>query len=95
MALLAKAAAAEQTMTFEFGPPLVPMPATELLADQLRAAGRAGEAVEAYRKALERTPGRTSTLEGLLAAQKAAGQSESAAKTAERITRQRTHCQAP
>ena len=57
-------------MPIEFGPPVVPKPAAELLADQLFAAGRAAEAAAAYQSVLERTPGRKPALEGLRLAQK-------------------------
>jgi tetratricopeptide (TPR) repeat protein len=83
--LLEQAAAAERSMPIEFGPPVVPKPATELLADQLLAAGRAAEAVAAYEQVLARTPGRRPTLEGLLLAQKAAGNGEAAEKTAKKL----------
>lgn len=56
--LLEKAAEAEQSMPIEFGPPIVPKPAAELLAEQLTAAGRAGEATKAYQKVTARAPGR-------------------------------------
>lgn len=65
IALLETAAAAETAMPFEFGPPTVPKPTLELLADTLLAAGRASDAAAAYRKSLERTPGRASSVEGL------------------------------
>jgi hypothetical protein len=71
ISMLQKTAAAETSMPFEFGPPLVEKPTYELLGDQLLAAGRAAEAAAAYRSALERTPGRTVTVEGLRQAQKA------------------------
>ncbi len=87
IALLEKAAAAEQAMAFEFGPPAVEKPSFELLGDQLMAAGRAADAETAYRTALEHTPGRSRTLEGLLAAQKKLGKTEEAARTAELLER--------
>jgi len=65
IAMLEKTAKDETSMPFEFGPPVVEKPTYELLGDQLLAAGRASEAAAAYRHALERTPGRTATLEGL------------------------------
>jgi tetratricopeptide (TPR) repeat protein len=70
--ILEAAAKAERAMPLEFGPPTVPKPAAELLAEQLLAAGRAGEAEAAFRAALELTPGRTLTAGGLKLAQKAA-----------------------
>lgn len=87
IALLEKAAAAERAMAFEFGPPVVEKPSYELLGDQLLAAGRTSEAEKAYRSALERMPGRTRSLEGLLAAQKKLGKNEEAAHTAELLQR--------
>ena len=68
IALLRKAAADEQAMPFEFGPPAIEKPTFELLGEQLMAAGRAAEAAEAYRVALQRAPGRTVTANALRAA---------------------------
>ena len=65
IALLEKAAAAEQAMSFDFGPPVIEKPTLELLADQLLLQGRRDEAERAYRAALERTPGRLTAVEGL------------------------------
>ena len=65
IALLETTAAAETSMPFEFGPPTVPKPTLELLADTLLASGRAADAAAAYRKSLERTPGRAASVEGL------------------------------
>lgn len=70
--ILEAAAQAERSMPIEFGPPVVPKPAAELLADQLLAAGRAAEAAAAYQSVLQRTPGRKPALEGLMLAHKAA-----------------------
>jgi len=70
IAILQKAAAAEETMPLEFGPPVVEKPSLELLGDQLLAAGRAADAARAYKSELARTPGRTATVEGLQRAQK-------------------------
>jgi tetratricopeptide (TPR) repeat protein len=80
IALLEAAAQAEKAMPFEFGPPVVPKPAAELLADTLLAAGRAGDAAKWYRLALERTPGRTPAREGLGRAGKAGATKTSAAE---------------
>lgn len=59
IAILQKAAAAEETMPLEFGPPVVEKPSLELLGEQLLAAGRAAEAQKAFQAQLARTPGRT------------------------------------
>ncbi len=63
--ILEAAAKAERSMPLEFGPPIVPKPAAELLAEQLAAAGRTAEAAAAYKMVFERTPGRTVSVEGL------------------------------
>jgi tetratricopeptide (TPR) repeat protein len=66
--LLRKAAAAEQAMPFEFGPPAIEKPTFELLGEQLMALGRPVEAATAFRAALARAPGRVVPAEGLRAA---------------------------
>jgi tetratricopeptide (TPR) repeat protein len=71
--ILEAAAQAERSMPIEFGPPVVPKPAAEMLADQLLASGRAADAAAAYQLVLERTPGRKTAMEGLLLARHAAG----------------------
>ena len=65
VAILRKAADAEDAMPFEFGPPFVEKPSRELLGDTLLAMSRTAEAAQAYRAALARTPGRTLAAEGL------------------------------
>ncbi|MDA1081374.1 MAG: hypothetical protein O2973_06795 [Gemmatimonadetes bacterium] len=67
------AAAAEEAMPFEFGPPKFPKPTYELLGEVLLAAGNAGEAQIAFQKSLARTPGRSRSLVGLARAASAAG----------------------
>jgi hypothetical protein len=69
--ILEEAQRTEEAMPFEFGPPVVPKPTAELLADQLLAAGRAAEAEAAYLAALRRTPRRTPALSGLERARQA------------------------
>jgi len=59
--ILDLAAKAERSMPFEFGPPVVPKPAAELLAEQLILAGRAADAAAAYKLVSERNPGRTAS----------------------------------
>jgi predicted negative regulator of RcsB-dependent stress response len=58
IAILERAAAAEDAMPAEFGPPFVDKPARELLGDVLLRIGRPREAAAAYAAALKRTPGR-------------------------------------
>jgi len=74
VSLLRKAAAAEQALPFEFGPPAIEKPTFELLGDQLLAMKRFSEAEEAYRAALARTPRRTFAVEGLERAKAGAGE---------------------
>jgi tetratricopeptide (TPR) repeat protein len=70
VAAFRKAAAAEQSMPFDFGPPFIEKPALELLGDQLLAMKRNDEAAIEYRAALARTPGRAAVVEGLRASTK-------------------------
>lgn len=72
IALLRLAVKAEQAMPFDFGPPAVEQPSLELLGETLLAAGRKAEAADAFRKALDRTPGRTVAVDGLRRAEGAA-----------------------
>jgi tetratricopeptide (TPR) repeat protein len=61
---LEQAAAAEDAMPMEFGPPFVDKPARELLGDVLLRLDRPREAAAAYEAALRRTPGRAAALRG-------------------------------
>jgi hypothetical protein len=66
--LLRAAAALEDTLPFEFGPPFVDKPAYELLGETLLASNQPKEARAAFEKALGRTPDRTAVLVGLMKA---------------------------
>jgi tetratricopeptide (TPR) repeat protein len=68
LAILRAAAAAEDAMPYEFGPPRILKPTHELLGEELLRAGRLDEARAAFRRATERTPGRTLAVRGLAAA---------------------------
>ncbi len=87
IAILRQAADAESAMALEFGPPAIEKPTFELLGDELLALGRPGEAEQAYRSALARAPGRTRSLQGLLRAQQALGESEAAQVTRAQLAR--------
>jgi tetratricopeptide (TPR) repeat protein len=63
--MLADAAAAEDAMTFEFGPPVPVKPVHELYGELLSASGNLKEAQKQFQKALERCPQRRLTLQGL------------------------------
>ena len=71
--LVEEAAAAEETRSFGFGPPVPAKPAHELWGELLLAAGRPEEARERFETALERAPKRARSLQGLLAAARQAG----------------------
>jgi hypothetical protein len=71
--LAKEAAAAEDAMTFEFGPPVVVKPAHELLGEILLAQGRAAEARAEFELALAHAPGRSLSLLGLARATAKAG----------------------
>ena len=67
---LREAAAAEDAMPIEFGPPFVDKPADELLGEILLSLHRPDDAAPAFRAALARTPMRGSALRGLERASK-------------------------
>jgi tetratricopeptide (TPR) repeat protein len=70
LADLRAAAAMEAAMPVEFGPPAIPKPSAELLADALLKLGREQEAAAAYETALAAAPGRRIALRGLEAARR-------------------------
>jgi hypothetical protein len=73
VALLRDAAANEQGMPIEFGPPFVDKPAYELLGDVSLAMGRATEAAADYESALKRAPNRAASVKGLARARSSKG----------------------
>ena len=78
---LAKAAAEQEEGTDKH--PVTPgelLPARELYADMLLAAGRSAEAAEAYRATIKREPGRARSAWGLARALEAAGKRDEARK---------------
>jgi hypothetical protein len=77
--LLRKAAALEDALPFEFGPPFIDKPAYELLGEILLEAGQPKERA-AFERAPARTPERTQALGGLM---KAAAESGDRAKETE------------
>ncbi|MDH3403068.1 MAG: hypothetical protein OES32_03855 [Acidobacteriota bacterium] len=82
---LTAAVAAEAALPYEFGPPVVAKPAAELLGEVLLDLGRSGEAGDAFRRQLERTPLRTASLLGLARAATASGEYELARETYGRL----------
>jgi len=87
LAALRKVAEAESAMSMEFGPPAVAAPTWELLGEELLRAGRAAEAVPAFRNALARAPGRTRSLEGLARSADLAGDAATAAQARTELSR--------
>ena len=83
--LLQAAAAFEETLPFEFGPPSIDKPAYELLGEVLLAAHRPIDARAAFEKALARTPERTAALAGLMKAAAASGDARKAAELKARL----------
>ncbi len=65
LALLREAAEIETSLPYEFGPPLIVKPASELLGEALLAIGEREEAVAAFAAVLERAPGRRLSARGL------------------------------
>ena len=80
VATLRKAAAQEDALPFEFGPPEIEKPSHELLGEVLLATGQPAEARHEFELALKRTPGRSLTFLDLARACRAAG--DNAAATA-------------
>jgi tetratricopeptide (TPR) repeat protein len=78
--LLRSAAAAEDAIPFEFGPPAVAKPTHELLGEVLLAAGRAREAQVEFERALRLAPKRALSLLGLARAAAAAGDKPTATR---------------
>ncbi len=73
VATLREAAAREDGLPFEFGPPEIEKPSHELLGEVLLATGQPAEARHEFELALKRTPGRSLTLLDLARACRAAG----------------------
>ena len=65
LALLTKAAEAEDVMPYEFGPPVPVKPSRELLGEMLLTMNKPAEAQKAFAAALRRAPGRALSLDGL------------------------------
>jgi tetratricopeptide (TPR) repeat protein len=80
LGLLRAAAAIEESLPYEFGPPAIVKPTHELLGEALLAAGEVEEARQAFETALARTPLRANALRGLDRAAAAGGDEEAAAR---------------
>jgi tetratricopeptide (TPR) repeat protein len=82
-----EAAAAEDRMTFEFGPPQVAKPAHELLGELLLSAGRADDAKKEFEASLARAPGRALSLLGLARSAAKAGDAAAAGRAYSELAR--------
>jgi hypothetical protein len=80
IAILTRAAAADDSAGAPSGPPAV-LRSHELLGAALLRAGRPADAVRAYERALLQTPNRSATLLGLARARTAAGEAATARDT--------------
>jgi tetratricopeptide (TPR) repeat protein len=78
LALAMEAAALEDAMSFEFGPPDIVIPSHELLGQMLLAAGRPAEARKQFEASLARAPRRAASLLGLARAAAKAGDAAAA-----------------
>jgi tetratricopeptide (TPR) repeat protein len=85
VASLREAAAAEDAMPAEFGPPFVDKPPSELLGDVLLALKRPEEARAAYESALRHTPNRAACLLGLARAASQTGATAAATDAYSRL----------
>ncbi len=70
----------EDTLPLDYGPPSPVKPSNELLGDMLLREGRAEEAAEAYRRALDLAPRRAKALSGLARAVESLGRHDEAAE---------------
>ena len=76
--LMREAAALEDEIPYQYGPPSIPKPSHELLGEALLEAGSPDEAVLAFEMALARAPSRPASLLGLAQAAEATGDRETA-----------------
>jgi tetratricopeptide (TPR) repeat protein len=95
LALLRAAAEAEAEMPFQFGPPALVKPTSELLGEVLLELGRTEEAHLAFAAALERAPRRTASLLGLARAAEAAGDRTAAAQAYDSLRSIWRHAERP
>ena len=83
--LLTAAAASEDALSFEFGPPMPVKPTHELLGEMLLADGRAREARGEFERALAKCPKRALSLRGLASAAAQSGDAAAAQGAADEL----------
>ncbi len=86
--LAGEAAALEDKLSFDFGPPAVVKPAHELAGEVLLASGKPAEAAREFEKSLDTAPGRALSLFGLAKAQAAAGETAASKETYAKLAKQ-------
>ncbi|HTY40402.1 MAG TPA: hypothetical protein VMH79_00880 [Thermoanaerobaculia bacterium] len=86
--LALEAAAVEDAMSFEFGPPVVVKPAHELAGEVLLAAGKPGDARREFETALAHNPARALSLLGLAKAAAASGDPAASREASAKLARQ-------
>jgi predicted negative regulator of RcsB-dependent stress response len=87
LALLRQAAAQEDTVPYDFGPPETIKPPKELLGEMLLAVGKAADAKVAFEQSLARTPRRPASLIGLASAATKTGDTEEASTALSELER--------
>jgi len=89
--LASEAVAAEDAMTFDFGPPPVVKPAHELAGELLLAAGKSADARREFDASLAHAPGRSASLLGLARSADASGDVAAARDARTRLARNWSH----
>ena len=80
LSLLEEATAAEEGMPMDFGPPAIVKPSHEIYGEVLLKLGRPQEALDQFRKALERAPRRSLSLAGMARAARAVSDTKAVAR---------------
>ena len=93
--LLKEATTVEDSMTFEFGPPLPVKPSHEMYAEYLLEAGKYKEAQDEFNKTLARAPRRSQSLAGLAKAANQTGDSQVAKEAQSELQNIRRKADAP
>jgi len=91
LALAREAASAEDSLNFEFGPPVVVKPAHELLGEMLLEAKRADDARKEFEAALSKTPARSLTVLGLARSAAQSGDASAARRAYAELSRIWSH----
>jgi tetratricopeptide (TPR) repeat protein len=93
VAMLAEAAALDDSLPFAFGPPVEIVSPHELAGEYLLESGKASDAKREYTRALGRAPGRTAALIGLATAQAELGERADARRSYARAAKNLAHAE--